>query len=155
MISWQEIETEYITTDISLYALGNKYGICDGTIRRRAAKGGWNEKKDVYRNKTTARILDAVSKKEADRTERFMDVADKLLQKVETMVDQEEPVTAVDIRNLSDALKNIKTAQMLRTPEDIAEHRARIEKLRAEVNTQEVVQPVRVLLDTGAGEYSR
>jgi hypothetical protein len=45
-----------------------------------------------------------------------------------------EPISATSIKNLSDAIKNIKEVQMIRTEEDIEEQKARIAKLQMEAN---------------------
>ena len=66
-----------------------------------------------------------------------MTVADKLLKKVEVLVDQEGPITANAIKNLSDALKNIRETQMIRSYQDIREQEARIAKLQKEADRQD------------------
>ena len=137
MADWQKIKTEYITTDTSYRKLADKYGIDQATIARRAKKEDWVSNRQHHADKTQAKILTADAKNKADRAARLMTVADKLLRKVEQMVDIEGPISATSLKNLSDALKNIKETQMVRTAEDIEEQKARIAKLQKEAEKEE------------------
>jgi hypothetical protein len=137
MADWQKIKTEYITTDISYRKLAEKYGLDQATIARRAKKEDWVSKRQHHADKTQAKILSADTKNKADRAARLMTVADKLLKKVEMTVDQEGFLSAGAIKNLSDALKNIRETQMIRSDQDIREQEARIAKLQKETEKQD------------------
>ena len=137
MADWQKIKTEYITTEISYRKLAEKYGLDQATIARRAKKEDWVSKRQHHADKTQAKILSADTKNKANRAERLMTVADKLLKKVELAVDQEGPISAGAIKNLSDALKNIRETQMIRSDQDIREQEARIAKLQKEADRQD------------------
>ena len=137
MADWQKIKTEYITTDTSYRKLADKYGIDQATIARRAKKEDWVSKRQHHADKTQAKILSADAKNKADRAARLMTVADKLLMKVEQMADIEGPISATSLKNLTDALRNIKETQMVRTAEDIEEQKARIAKLRKEAEKED------------------
>lgn len=156
MADWQKIKTEYITTEISYRKLAEKYGLDQATIARRAKKEDWVSKRQHHADKTQAKILSADTKNKANRAERLMTVADKLLKKVELAVDQEGPISAGAIKNLSDALKNIRETQMIRSDQDIREQEARIAKLQKEAQKDEHnTEPIRVIIDSGADEYSK
>lgn len=137
MADWQKIKTEYITTEISYRKLAEKYGLDQATIARRAKKEDWVSKRQHHADKTQAKILNADTKNKADRAARLMTVADKLLKKVEMTVDQEGFLSAGAIKNLSDALKNIRETQMIRSDQDIREQEARIAKLQRETEKQD------------------
>ena len=156
MADWQKIKTEYITTDTSYRKLADKYGIDQATIARRAKKEDWVSSRQHHADKTQAKILTADAKNKADRAARLMTVADKLLRKVELLADMEGPISATSLKNLSDALKNIKETQMVRTAEDIEEQKARIAKLRKEAEADNTnKEPIRVIIDDGLMEYSK
>ena len=156
MADWQKIKTEYITTDTSYRKLADKYGIDQATIARRAKKEDWVSNRQHHADETQAKILTADTKNKADRVARLMTVADKLLRKVEQMVDVEGPISATSLKNLTDALKNIKETQMVRTAEDIEEQKARIAKLRKEAESDNTnKEPIRVIIDDGLMEYSK
>ena len=86
-----------------------------------------------------------------------MTVADKLLSKVELAVDQEGPISAGAIKNLSDALKNIRETQMIRSEQDIREQEARIAKLQkeAEKETDDKDKTVIVTIAGGEGSWQK
>lgn len=156
MADWQKIKAEYITTEISYRKLADKYGLDQATIARRAKKEDWVSKRQRHADKTQAKILDADTRNKANRAERLMTVADKLLKKVEMAVDQEGPISAGAIKNLSDALKNIRETQMIRSDQDIREQEARIAKLQKEADREDSNrEPIRVIIGDDLSEYSK
>jgi transcription elongation GreA/GreB family factor len=58
-IDWPAIEAEFISTTASYKELGNKYGLKEGTVRQRANRHGWQEK----RNEVTASVTNAIRDK--------------------------------------------------------------------------------------------
>ena len=156
MADWQKIKTEYITTDTSYRKLADKYGIDQATIARRAKKEDWVSNRQHHADKTQAKILSADAKNKADRAARLMTVADKLLRKVEQMADLEGPISATSLKNLTDALRNIKETQMVRTAEDIEEQKARIAKLQKEAEKEENNDNTIVIqFAAGSEEYAK
>lgn len=156
MADWKKIEAEYITTDTSYRKLADKYGVDQATIARRAKKHDWVSKRQHHADKTQAKILTADTQKKVDRVGRLMTVADKLLAKVELAVDQPGPISAGAIKNLSDALKNIRETQMIRSEQDIREQEARISKLQKEAQKEDnQKEPIRVIIGDGLSEYSK
>lgn len=156
MADWQKIKTEYITTEISYRKLAEKYGLDQATIARRAKKEDWVSKRQHHADKTQAKILSADTKNKANRAERLMTVADKLLKKVELAVDQEGPISAGAIKNLSDALKNIRETQMIRSDQDIREQEARIAKLQKEADRQDNDKSsITITLEGSLSDYAK
>ena len=85
-----------------------------------------------------------------------MTVADKLLMKVELAVDQEGPISAGAIKNLSDALKNIRETQMIRSEQDIREQEARIAKLQKETEKQDNEKSsITITLEGSLSDYAQ
>ena len=132
MADWKKIEAEYITTETSYRKLAQKYGLNQATIAQKAKAEDWVGKRKQQASTAQALILEKDINKKVDRATRLKTVADKLLDKVEALVADDDYLTASAIKNLSDALKNIKEAQMIRTQEDIEEQKARIAKLQME-----------------------
>ena len=156
MADWQKIKTEYITTDTSYRKLADKYGIDQATVSRKAKKEDWVSKRQHHLSETQAKIINADIEKKVDRASRLMTVADKLLEKVEQWVAMDEPITANSIKYLSDAIKNIKEVQMIRTAEDVEEQRARIAKLQKEAEKEERNDNTIVIqFAEGSEEYAR
>lgn len=127
---WIAMRAEYITTDTSYRKLAEKYGLNQATIAQKAKAEDWVGKRKQQASTAQALILENDINSKVDRASRLMSVADKLLNKVEQVVDQEGPISASAIKNLSDALKNIRETQMIRSEMDTLEQEARIESLK-------------------------
>ena len=155
MADWKKIEAEYITTETSYRKLADKYGVDQATIARRAKKHDWVSKRQHHADKTQAKILTADTQKKVDRVGRLMTVADKLLKKVEQAVDQEGPMSANAIKNLSDALKNIRETQMIRSDADMREQEARIRNLEKQAQVEETDKEIKVTIEGDLELYSK
>ena len=153
MADWQAIKTEYLTTQTSYRKLAEKYGVDQATVARRAKKEDWVSKRQHHADKTQAKLLTADIDQKVDRVTRLLTVADRLLEKLEESM--ESDMRATSIKNYSDALKNIKDIQMIRSDADMAEQAARIEKLRREAQKEDHSrEPVTVVLGEGLDIYS-
>ena len=155
MADWKKIEAEYITTDTSYRKLADKYGVDQATIARRAKKHDWVSKRQHHADKTQAKILTADTQKKVDRVGRLMTVADKLLKKVEQAVDHEELMSANAIKNLSDAMKNIRETQMIRSEADMREQEARIRNLEKQAQVEETDKEITVTIVGDLEAYSK
>lgn len=157
MADWQAIKTEYITTDTSYRKLAQKYGVNATNIAKKASKEKWVEERNKNASKTLSKTLNAISTKQADRAARLQTVADKLLTKVERLVDEgEELLTDTStMRDIARVLKDIKDIQMIRSDADLREQEARIDKLRKEAMSDEgdKQQTVTVIMGDGADKY--
>ena len=152
---WAKIEAEYITTDTSYRKLADKYNVDQATIARKAKKEDWVSKRQQHISTTQAKVLAADAQQKVDRASRLKNVADKLLDRVEDIVEYDQHLTASAIKNLSDALKNIKEAQMIRTTEDIEEQQARIAKLKKEVQDDDKSKTITVTLEGDLSRYAK
>ena len=152
---WAKIEAEYITTDTSYRKLADKYNVDQATIARKAKKEDWVSKRQQHISTTQAKVLAADAQQKVDRASRLKSVADKLLDRVEDIVEYDQHLTASAIKNLSDALKNIKEAHMIRTTEDIEEQPARIAKLKKEVQDEDKSKAITVVLEGDLSKYAK
>ena len=155
MADWKKIEAEYITTETSYRKLAQKYGLNQATIAQKAKAEDWVGKRKQQAITAQALILEKDINKKVDRATRLKTVADKLLDKVEELVADDGHLTASAIKNLSDALKNIKEAQMIRTQEDIEEQKARIAKLQKEAQVEEIDKEIKVTIEGDLEVYSK
>ena len=78
-VNWEELKTEYITTDISQRKLAAKYGIGAVAISTRSKVEGWVEARKQYKAKTLAKTLEKSSTREANRLARLMDTTTKAI----------------------------------------------------------------------------
>ena len=134
MADWQAIRTEYITNaDTSYRKLARKYGVNVTNIAKKASSEGWVEQRNQFANETQTKTLEKISQQEANRAAKIHSVADKLLQKIEAMVDHGD-FTEKGIRALAAAVKDLKDIQGVRSDLDKQEQKARIATLEKQAN---------------------
>ena len=134
MADWQAIKTEYITTDTSYRKLSQKYGIGYQAICHKSQEEGWIAMREQHRNNTTIKTLKKISDQEANRAAKIHSVADKLLQKIEAMVDNGDGFSEKGIRALAAAVKDLKDIQGVKSDLDKQEQKARIATLENQAN---------------------
>ena len=155
MADWQTIKTEYITTDISYRKLADKYGVSTTQICNVGRKEKWVEQREQYLNKVTAKTIEKTSQQEANRAAKIHSVADKLLAKIEKMVDQEEPISEKGIRALTAAVKDLKEIHGVKSDLDKQEQEARIANLRKQADKDEDnTDEIQVVFMAGEEEWN-
>lgn len=139
MADWQKIKTEYITTDTSYRKLAKKYGVSHVQIGNVGKQEDWVGLRRQHLDKTLTKTVDTISNKQVDRATKLISVADLLLDRVKSLVEDnpEFLVNTQSIKNLSGVLKDIKEVQMIRSDADLREQEARIAKLRKEAEKEE------------------
>ena len=138
-MDWQKIKTEYITTDTSYRKLARKYGVDQATVARRARKEEWVAEKQRHDSDTQAKIVEAIGKQQVSRAARLQTVADKLLGKVENLLEEAKPadLDTQAMKHISGVLKDIKEIQMIRSDADMREQEARIANLQKQAQKDE------------------
>ena len=156
MADWQAIKTEYITTDTSYRKLAQKYGVGYSVIGEKARLDGWVEQREQYRNETLTKTVNAISKKQVDRAAKLISAADKLLDKVESLLetDCELLIAPQSLKHLSGVLKDIKEVQMVRSEADMREQEARIKNLQRQAEAEEKDNTIIVRFAEGSEEYA-
>ena len=134
MADWQAIKTEYITTDTSYRKLAQKYGVSATQICNVGRDEKWVEQREQYLSDTTAKTLKKISDQEANRAAKIHSVADKLLQKIEAMVDSGDVCSEKGLRALTAAVKDLKEIQGVKSDMDKREQKARIATLEKQAN---------------------
>ena len=136
MADWNEMEAQYLAGGVSYRMLAEKYGVDVSTVKRRGKKGNWVGKREEYGEGVRAELLEQDRAARVDRFARLNTVADGLLLRVEELGSGAD-ITPAALKTLTEALKNIRDAQMLRGRLDAAEQEMRIEKLRKEMSKGE------------------
>ena len=155
MADWLAIKTEYITTDTSYRKLAQKYGVSATQICNVGRDEKWVEQREQFLSKTEAKTLEKISRQEATRAAKIHDVADKLLRKIEAIVDADEPLDSKGIRALTAAVKDLKEIQSVRSDLDKQEQEARIANLRRQVDkNDDSGSAVEVVFDAGPEEWN-
>ena len=129
MIDWQAIKTEYITTNTSYRKLAEKYSVSRGQLCAVGRDEKWVELRDQHRANLVSKTVEAVEAAQVDRAKKMQTVADKLLNKIEAMVDR-QGMAPKDIRSLVAAVKDLKEIQGVKSELDRQEQQARIDALR-------------------------
>lgn len=156
MADWQTIKTEYITTDTSYRKLAQKYGVSTTQICNVGKDEKWVEQRERYLNNTTAKTIEKISQQEANRAAKIHSVADKLLLKIEAMVDSGKPMDTKGIRALTAAVKDLKEIQSIKSDLDTQEQEARIANLRKQADkTGDNKEPIQVIIGDDLVQYSK
>lgn len=155
MIDWQAIKTEYITTNTSYRKLAQKYGVSYQAICHRSKDEGWIALREQHLNDTVSKTVDEISQQKVDRAKKMQMVADKLLNKIEAMVDRPGMVPK-DIRSLVAAVKDLKEIQGVKSDLDEKEQRARIANLekQADKDSNQAPEAVTVIMGGDAAKYA-
>ena len=153
---WKKIKTEYITTNTSYRKLAQKYGVHYNAIANRAKQEDWISQRDQYCDRTVTKTVTAISDKQVDRAARLSGVAEKLLEKVEALLetDCDLPLDTQAMKQISGVLKDIKEIQMVRSDADLREQEARIAKLRREAERDEDDHNKTVVVTIAGGDES-
>lgn len=137
-MDWSKIKREYIKGGTSYRKLAEKYGVSFGTLRNVAAKEHWSDLRDNVIAKSDTKMVEVISDKEADRAKRLLSVTDKLLDRIEGLVEEftagEVLLDKTTLKQLTGALKDIKDIQGIKSAIDVEEQRARIENLKKNNN---------------------
>lgn len=92
MADWTKIRNEYINGNISQRKLAEKHGISYHTLRSRAEKEQWSDKREEQQRKitekTAQKTAELLAEREAERLLRISNAADKLLEKIEAATEQ-------------------------------------------------------------------
>ena len=154
MADWQAIKTEYITTDTSYRKLAQKYGVNHAVIGQRAKAEKWVDLRRQHIDKTQTKTLNTISNKQADRAAKLISVSDLVLDKVKSLLEDNEELVTDVLKDVSVILKNLKDIQMIKSEADLREQEARIDKLRKEAMVEKENNEVKVTILGELEEYS-
>lgn len=137
-MDWKRIKAEYIAGGTSYRKLAKKYGVSFNTLKTRAKEEQWcalRQQKDL---KTTTKIVESLSDKDAEKAVDIVGVADKLLNKISAYVEAmplDLLASSQVVKHLTSALKDIKEIKGIKSDADMREQEARIAKLRKEAES--------------------
>lgn len=126
-VDWKKIKKEYIAGGISYRKLAEKHGVSFSTLEKTARREGWRELKRQADEKTATKAVEAVSSRNA-RLDKAVDLALEAACKYLTAPGH---LRAVDLKDVTTALKNLRDLKGIKSEADMEEQRARIEALRA------------------------
>ncbi len=85
--NWPQIETEYVSTKISMKQISEKYSIPVGTVQGYARKNKWSTKRKDFNQKVVEKAIENAEDSHIDRISTILRVSDKMLKTVEKAID--------------------------------------------------------------------
>ena len=135
-MDWNKLKAEYIAGGISYRKLAEKHGVSFNTLKDIAVGEKWTELRQQAHNDATTKIIETVVEENTNYAAGIYDVADKLLEKITKMI-EEEDLNTQNIRHLTSSLKDIREIKGIKSDIDLREQNARIDKLRKEIQDEQ------------------
>lgn len=102
-----------------------------------AAKEKWTDLRDKALAKEDTKLAESIGAKNAARSTKIIDVADKLLDKISETIDQMDVVDSQSLKHFTSALKDLKDIKGFKSDLDLKEQEARIAKLQKEAEADD------------------
>lgn len=152
-MDWKRIKAEYIAGGTSYRKLAKKYKVSFSTLRKVAAKEQWTDLRNKAGAKTDTKIIESISDKDAKKAVNIIDVADKLLSKIEELAGIVGD--ADSIKKLTSAIKDLKDIKGIKSEADIREQEARIKNLEKQAEKEaDAVNEVEIVFKAGPEEWN-
>ena len=147
-MEWNKLKAEYIAGGTSYRKLAQKYDVSFNTLQGVAKREKWCELKRQAQDKSDTKLVNTIAKDISKNAVKINDVADKLLDKIVSILDEFDGLDSQSIKQLTSSLKDIKDIKGVKSEIDLKEQEARIEKLRkdAELNNKDDDKPCGVVL---------
>ena len=136
-MDWKKLKAEYIAGGTSYRKLAEKYGVSRSKLQARATREKWADLKSQAEAKTESKLVDSISTKQADKAKKIIDVADKLLDKISSTIDQMDVMDSQSIKHFTSALKDLRDIKGIKSEADLREQEARIAKLQKEAEADD------------------
>ena len=153
-MDWKRIKAEYIAGGTSYRKLAEKYGVSFNTLKTRAKEEQWYYLREQKEHKTTTKIVETLSDKDAEKAVDIIDVANKLLGKISELMDA-IPLDTQSMKHLTSALKDLKEIKGFKSDADMREQEARIRNLERQAEADNTSKDIEVQFGSEAEEYSR
>ncbi len=151
-MDWKRIKAEYIAGGISYRKLAEKHGVSFNTLKTHAIEEKWHQLRQQANHKATTKMVETISQKEAKRAVNIIDVADKLLAKInDVMIDR--IFDTQGLKHISSALKDIKDIKGFKSDADMREQEARIKNLEKQAMSDNTAQDVTVTIAGGDASW--
>ena len=136
-MDWNKIKAEYIAGGTSYRKLADKYNIPFSNLKNLAVKEGWVNLREQAKNKADSKMVNSVANDISKNAIKINDVADKLLDKIITLLDDFDGIDSQSIKQLTSSLKDIKEIKGVKSEIDLKEQNARIDKLRKDIEAEQ------------------
>lgn len=75
---WDKLRTEYITSDLSLKDISDKYGVSQRLVNTKSAEQGWVDQRKKYNAKVVEKAVNKVAAKRANQLAKELTIADNI-----------------------------------------------------------------------------
>ena len=75
---WDKLRTEYITSDLSLKDISDKYGVSQRLVNTKSAEQGWVDQRKEYNAKVVEKAVNKVAAKRANQLAKELAIADNI-----------------------------------------------------------------------------
>lgn len=156
MPDWKAIKAEYIRGGTSYRKLCSKYGVSFSSLRGIAGKEKWTELREQAQHRADTKLVEKVSDESSGKNTKIIDVADKLLDKLNQVLDKIDYRKTKDLKNITAALKDLKEIKGVKSAIDLKEQEARIAKLEREAQADKREDnDIKVTIEGDLEEYSK
>ena len=122
-IDWIKIKNEYINTNISQRSLAEKYKVPYQTIRDKAIKEKWFDKKKEQRSKIGAKMEQKTAEKiieaNVSYAKKLIEISEKTIDAVEKAVEQLEIVVVEGVAVKTGVVNTYKIRQITQSIKDL------------------------------------
>ena len=87
---WDNIRTEYITSDLSLKDISDKYGVSQRLVNTKSAEQGWVDQRKKYNAKVVEKAVNKVATKRANQLAKEFTIADNISNVLKKALDDAE-----------------------------------------------------------------
>lgn len=154
-MDWKRIKAEYIAGGTSYRKLAEKYGVPRSNLERVAKREGWTKLKRQAEGKAEAKIINAISKKNAKIDDKYFRLVDKLLDKAEATIDGIDEWHPTLLKEMATTMKYLKDCKGVKSDADMREQEARIKNLEKQAEADNTSKDIEVQFGSEAEEYSR
>jgi hypothetical protein len=150
-MDWAALETEYITTSISLRALADKHGVGQSKLKKRSTTEKWADKRNQYRTKSVQKTIEKASDLTSEARAILHEAALTWAKRLLEYTPEEVENLKWKPKDITGALKDCVDILGVKSDDDIKEQSARIAKLEREAAEQNDTKDIRVVIE-GAGD---
>lgn len=155
---WDAIKAEYIAGGVTYKDLSAKYGVSYDLVTKKGREGDWNKAKQRVAKKTTSKLVNIASDRQARSLSNIMTAADKLSSRL--IDDMDAIANARDVSDIAKALKyaadTLAQVYGIQTPAQLHRQKMDEEKLKIERERLEMdkkrqdatsnIEPVRIMI---------
>lgn len=152
---WKAIQAEYIRGGTSFRKLAEDHGVSFNSLVKIATREKWTDLRKKADEKRTSKLVNSVASQEAKRVDKFLYVADLLMQKIQEGVESGKFLTdSQSLRHIAATMKDLREIQGIKSESDLKEQMARIAKLEREAKESEQSQEIKVVIEKDLEEYA-